>query len=269
MAIGSAIVGSLIAGAGSIAGAAIGAGGAKSAARAAAEGSRLAIAEQRAARDQLTELLQPYLFGGQGALARQMSLLGIGANGAGQQRRAIAQFEQSPMFQSLARQGEDAILQNASATGGLRGGNVQGALAQFRPALLNQQLQQQFQNLSGVSALGQNAAANAGQIGMGAANNISNLITGNATNQANAGLASANAWSQGLGGLANAAGGLFGSSGQQYFTPAQAGLPTAAQSQQAALGSLGGSFGGLPPLPGIISGYGSGTFDSTGRQVTF
>lgn len=213
MAIGSAIVGSLIAGAGSIAGAAIGAGGAKSAARAAAEGSRLAIAEQRAARDQLTELLQPYLFGGQGALARQMSLLGIGANGAGQQRRAIAQFEQSPMFQALARQGEDAILQNASATGGLRGGNVQGALAQFRPALLNQQLQQQFQNLGGLSALGQNAAANAGQIGMGAANNISNILTGNATNQANAGLASANAWGQGIGGLANSIGNIFGSFG--------------------------------------------------------
>ncbi len=52
------------------------------------------------------------------------------------QQGAISGLEGSPIFQALARQGEDAILQNASATGGLRGGNVQGALGQFRPAAL-------------------------------------------------------------------------------------------------------------------------------------
>lgn len=262
-----AIIGGVIAGAGALGSAAIGSSAAKSAAAQSAQGTRLSIAEQRAAREQLVKLLQPWTQGGQGALAQQMALLGL--NGATQQQTAVNQFQQSPMFQSLARQGEDAILQNASATGWLRGGNVQGALAQFRPALLNQQLQQQYQNLAGLSTLGQNAAAGVGAGAQNAASNIGNLQMANATNQANAGLASANAWSQGLGGLANAAGGIFGGSGQQYFTPAQAGLPTAAQSQQAALGSLGGSFGGLPPLPGIISGYGGGTFDITGRQVTF
>ncbi|WP_449405980.1 hypothetical protein [Massilia phosphatilytica] len=37
----------------------------------------------------------------------------------------------APRFQALQQQGNDAILANASATGGLRGGNVQGALGQF------------------------------------------------------------------------------------------------------------------------------------------
>jgi hypothetical protein len=70
------------------------------------------------------------------ALQAQMAALGL--SGPEAQQEYVAQQEQSPAFQALARQQEEALLQNASATGGLRGGNVQGALAQFRPALLNQ-----------------------------------------------------------------------------------------------------------------------------------
>lgn len=213
MAIGSALVGGLIAGGLGLAGASKQAGAARDAAAQSAQGTAMAIAEQRAAREQLVKLLSPWTTGGQGALARQMSLLGLGVNGAGQQQRAIAQFEQSPMFQALARQGEDAILQNASATGGLRGGNVQGALAQFRPALLNQQLQQQFQNLSGISALGQRSAAGVGDSGQSTANNIGNLQMANASNQANAGLVGANAYGQAFGQIGGLAGQIFGGMG--------------------------------------------------------
>ena len=226
-----AIIGGVIAGAGALGGAALSAGASRSAANQSAQATQLSIAEQRAAREQLVQLLQPWTMGGESALARQMSLLGIGANGAGQQRRAIAQFEQSPMFQGLVRQGEDAILQNASATGGLRGGNVQGALAQFRPALLNQQLQQQFQNLSGISALGQASAAGVGAGVQGAANNIGNLQMANASTQGNAGLFGANAYGQAFGQIGNIAGQFFNGGGG---IP----LPTAAQSQQIALNSL-------------------------------
>ena len=140
--------------------------------------------------------------------------------GAQGQQQAINQFEQSPMFQALARQGETAILQNASATGGLRGGNVQGALGQFRPALLNQQIQQQFQNLQGLTALGQSSAAGVGAGGFQAAGNIGNIMAGNAVNQGNATLARANAISGGIGDIANAAGGLFGGMGGGSLTSA-------------------------------------------------
>ena len=51
----------------------------------------------------------------------------------------------------MVRQGEEAILQGASATGGLRGGNVQAALAQFRPAMLNRFVQQQYERLGGLT----------------------------------------------------------------------------------------------------------------------
>ena len=156
--------------------------------------------------------------------------------GAQGQQQAISQFEQSPMFQALARQGEDAILQNASATGGLRGGNVQGALGQFRPALLNQQIQQQFQNLGGLTALGQSSAAGIGVGGQNAANQIGNALTQAGQAQAGGALAQGAAFNNALGQIGGfAASGGFGGG----FNASS--LPTAAQSQQIALNSLQGT----------------------------
>jgi len=128
------------------------------------------------------------------------------------QQQAISAFEQSPMFQGLAQQGENAILQNASATGGLRGGNVQGALAQFRPQLLNQQIQQQIASLGGIASLGQNAAAGVGNAGVQTGQGISTLLQD--TGQANAygaltsGLALGRGVSGALSGIGNAIGGM-------------------------------------------------------------
>jgi hypothetical protein len=100
----------------------------------------------------------------------------LGLAGPEAQQTYVAQQEQSPIFQALARQGEEAMLQNASATGGLRGGNVQGALAQFRPALLNQFLEQQYGRLGGMTALGQQSAAGVGTAGMQSAGSIADLL---------------------------------------------------------------------------------------------
>ena len=96
----------------------------------------------------------------QGSLGAQEDLLGL--NGADAQGRAISQIENSPYFSGLVKQGENAILQNASATGGLRGGNTQAALAQFRPNMLAAAIDQQYQRLGGLTSLGQNAAAGVG-----------------------------------------------------------------------------------------------------------
>lgn len=92
------------------------------------------------------------------------------------QAQAVARIEGQPMFQALARQGEEAILQNASATGGLRGGNTQGALARFRPELLNQFINQQYARLAGITELGQNAAAGVGSAGLSTGANIGNVL---------------------------------------------------------------------------------------------
>lgn len=179
------------------------------------------IAEQRRQFDKMVGILSPYVGAGNQALSQQKSLLGL--NGAQMQKQAISGFQNSPYFQTVAHQGETSILQNASATGGLRGGNTQAALAQFRPQLLNQLVQQQYQNLGGITSIGQNSAAQTGNAGMQSAGNIGNLYSQlgsgqaaayNAAGQAQAGgyLGQAQATNQGisnligLGGLAYGAG---------------------------------------------------------------
>ena len=131
--------------------------------------------EQRAAREEMRTLLNPYVSAGTPALQAQMAALGL--SGPEAQQAYVTQQEQSPIFQSMAQQGENAILQNASATGGLRGGNVQGALAQFRPALLNQFLEQQYSRLGDLTKAGQASAAGVGAAGMQSANQIGNAYT--------------------------------------------------------------------------------------------
>lgn len=94
------------------------------------------------------------------------------------QARAIAQQEASPFFQALAEQGQEAILQEASATGGLRGGNVQAALAQFRPNLLNQFITQQYERLGGISRGGLGAGQALASNLLSGASNVAELFTG-------------------------------------------------------------------------------------------
>lgn len=133
-----------------------------------------AIAEQRRQFDILTELLRPYVESGQPALQQQQALIGL--RGAPEQQAAITTLEQSPFFQSAVRQGEEALLQRASATGGLRGGNIQAALAQFRPQMLESQIAQQYERLGGLTSLGQSSAAGQASAGMQTAGAIGNLL---------------------------------------------------------------------------------------------
>ncbi|AWL18219.1 hypothetical protein DIW83_03800 [Acinetobacter nosocomialis] len=174
------------------------------------QSNQAAIDEQKRQFDAIQELMKPYVNAGTGALAGQQDLLGL--NGASKQQAAIDAINNSQAMQTYMQQGENAILQNASATGGLRGGNTQSALSQFRPQLLNQLINQQYQNLGGLTSIGQNAAAGVGNAGMQSANNIGNLLqqsgaaqAGNALAQ---GQATANQWA-GIGNLVGQLGGAF------------------------------------------------------------
>ena len=149
--------------------------------------SAASIEESRRQFDKIQELLKPYADVGPLAVTQQKNLLGLG--GADEQRAAIAGIESSPQMQAMLKQGENAILQNASATGGLRGGNVQGALAQFRPNLLSQLIQQRFANLGDLTSIGQNAAAGVGNAGQNSTNSIINSLQQSGAAQAGAALA--------------------------------------------------------------------------------
>lgn len=100
-----------------------------------------------------------------------------GSDGIAGQQAAIDALKASPLYTSLYRNGENALLSAASATGGLRGGNTQGALYNLGADTLAQVIQQQLSNLGGVANMGQGAAGSLGQFGANAATNIGNSMT--------------------------------------------------------------------------------------------
>lgn len=206
------------------------------------EATRLSVREQRRQFDAAKELLAPYVQAGEGALAglapyaevgtqglsAQLDLAGL--SGPDAQRRAIQQIEQGPEFQALTQAGEEAMLQQASATGGLRGGNTQAALAQFRPQVLSSLINQQYSRLGGFTNLGlsttqdvfaRGQAAAAGQAAAGQqfgseisglygtqAANIGNLTGQIGAAQAGSALAQGQAFGNALGSIGQYAGGV-------------------------------------------------------------
>jgi len=192
------------------------------------------IDEQRRQFDAVQKLLQPYTQAGAGALAQQQALLGMGTPEA--QQQAINALQSGPQFQALQQQGENAILQNASATGGLRGGNVQGALAQFRPALLSGLIDQQYSRLGGLSSLGQNAAAGVGNAGMSTGTNIATLLGRQGQAQAGGILGQQSALT---GGINQAFGAVQGAGGFGQLFGGNTGSNLQAQFSQTPIGSSG------------------------------
>jgi len=185
----------------------MGADAAGDAAAAQAGSAQAGITEQRRQFDQIQELLKPYVAVGEPALAQQQAFLGM--QGPEAERAAIERIRGGETFQALARQGEEAILQRASATGGLRGGNVQAALAQFRPQLLSGLIEQQYNRLGGLTSLGQQSAAGVGTAGQAMGTNVTNLLGQQGAAQAAGALGQAQAYGGTISGPANIGGQYF------------------------------------------------------------
>jgi hypothetical protein len=165
-------------------------------------------AAMKAQQDQyakIHELLTPYVDTGTKALLQQQNMAGL--NGVEAQQQSYNALQNSPAFQALGKAGQDAILANASATGSVRGGNTQGALAQFGTANLANALDRQYGQLNGLTQLGYNATGqqagyDASQGGSEASllstngSNIAGIITSTTANAANAKLGGANANTQ-------------------------------------------------------------------------
>jgi hypothetical protein len=149
------------------------------------------------------------------ALKQQQALLGL--EGPEAQQAAINAIQNQPGFQSMVQQGENAMLQNASATGGLRGGNLQGAMAQFRPQMLAQAIQDQYSRLGGMTSLGQRSAAGVGAAGMETGRGIADLLGQMGAAQAGGYLGQAKAQQQMIGSLAQGIGGAYSGWNSQGF----------------------------------------------------
>lgn len=177
---------------------------AESASDAQAYSAELQIEEQRRQFDAVQKLLSPYVEAGTGAIGQQQALLGL--SGTGAQAAAIKALENSPQMRSMLQQGENAILQNASATGGLRGGNTQAALAQFRPQLLSQLIENQFSNLGSIAGLGQASAAGQAAAAQQSGNAVSQALAQQGAAAAGNALAQGQAQAQMWGNVGNTIG---------------------------------------------------------------
>jgi len=163
--------------------------------------------------NQALQDLKPYDQAGSEALQGQRSLIGM--NGADAQTSAIQGLENSPEMAAYMQQGENSMMQNSAATGGLRGGNTQAAMAQFRPQLLAGMINQQYERLGGMTSLGANttgmvfqtgASAAAGQAnaGMQVAGNIGNTLSNYASGAASSYNALGNQQTALMGNIGNA-----------------------------------------------------------------
>lgn len=137
--------------------------------------------------------LAPYAQAGTNSLKAQQDLAGL--NGPEAQKAAIAALQGSPEFTAKQDLGERSILANASATGGLRGGNTQASLAQFSPALLSQLISEQYGRLGSMT-----------NTGLSAAGGVSNLIQQGGAAAAGGAMAGGRQQAGYWGALGNAAG---------------------------------------------------------------
>ena len=120
--------------------------------------------------------------------------------------KCLSDYYAGDEFKAMARQAEEQQMRNAAATGGLRGGGNQAAMASISPMLGQQHLQglqNQYTGLANMAAMGSNAASQGAQ-GAHATSVIINQQLQQQIGQAHAqaGFTKAGVWSNIWGGLA-------------------------------------------------------------------
>ena len=116
------------------------------------------IDTQQAMFDKSLELQQPYREAGYDALGGLQNLADPTQRG-----QMLDDYYAGGEYQALAGQQNEQTLRNAAATGGIRGGNTQAALANIAPQLGQNFLNNQQNQLSGLANMGMGAASQGAQ----------------------------------------------------------------------------------------------------------
>lgn len=145
----------------------------------------------------------PFQQAGVDALGQQQALLGLSGQDA--QQQAFAGLEESPGQQFLRERQQRALVRNASAIGGLGGGNVRTALQQQAVGFAQQDIQNQFGRLGQLSGRGGQAAQSAGQGALQGANQLGQFGAQSTQAGVNLGVAGAEARASGILGKASIA----------------------------------------------------------------
>jgi hypothetical protein len=111
-----------------------------------------------------------------GALTRQQEFLGL--RGPEAQQAAFTGFMESPGQAFLRQRGEQSLLRNASAMGGLGGGNIRQALQEQGIGFAAQQQSELQDRLAGMTGLGFQATQGLGGLRSQKAANIGQMLTG-------------------------------------------------------------------------------------------
>lgn len=138
-------------------------GGSDKSSRDASRAAQIQATSQREALDYLKEREEiPQMFR-EGSLTRLGGLYGL-EGGEGSQEELIKRAIESPLYRQIVggrEEGEEAILRNMAATGGLRSGNIQEDLYDYNTQLENQALlsayNDQIRGLTGLAGLPSNA----------------------------------------------------------------------------------------------------------------
>ena len=173
-----------------------------------AQGAQAGIEEQRRQFDITQGNLAPFREAGIGALEQQQALLGLGGQDA--QTQAFAGLQESPGQKFIRDRARKNRVRNASAIGGLGGGNIRSALSEQEVGFAAQDLQNQFGRLGQIAGQGQSAGTSIGQFGAQTAGNIANLGIAGSEARASGILGGAQAESQFTNSLLNLGGQLGG-----------------------------------------------------------
>ena len=175
-----------------------------------AQASREALAESRRQFNLTQGLIQPQIEAGDLAREQQLQLLGL--RGSDAQTGALQNIQQSPAEQFKQQRAQRNLLQNASAIGGLGGGNVRSALVEQGAGFAATDINNQLAQLGAVAGQGQAATGTSAQLGAQQSGLAGQLITQGGQAQASGILGAQQAQAQGqqqLFSLLGAGAGLF------------------------------------------------------------
>lgn len=211
--------------------------------------------------------LAPYQQAGSAANDQMAALTGLKGNDY--QQGAIEAVMASPEFDFYRDQGEQGVLRNSAALGGLRGGNVQKDLVRFNQDLASTQFGNYYDRLKGMSDKGLSAAGTTASLAGNSGNALANLGMGAGSAMGSAYLGTGDARSRNMltGGFASADV-ISGVAGNQSNNALGVGGQVAGNQYGTGNTLAGYGFGGASQLAGQYPGLASAAANSYNNLAT-
>ena len=227
--IGGAIIGGLVTSAASRQAASTQADAANNASATQMSATQQQLAQQQAMYDANVARQQPWVTSGQNANARLSAMMAPGGELTKNFSASDLQGNLAPSYQFMLNQGNQGLAASAAARGGLMTGQGAKDIAQYNQDYASTGYQQAYNNfvnnqnnqynrLSGLSSMGENAAAGVGNQGTQVSSNMANTAMSGTAASNNALMSGAAANAAGQMGQANAWSNAYNSGANNYMT---------------------------------------------------